>query len=168
MSKSTVRVYEKRDYRGYCMSRLTSVLILMITMSVVPISATASPSQLCEILVTDFVHLGDSQPVWSTTVRIPNRKLRRSGYAAIEFLGVGVEKEVSSSIIVNGRKYALPVSEELGLADLASLGKSVIPIPIGLLRKGNNTIAIEAALTGHPTNLYDDFDLADIVLVLSR
>jgi hypothetical protein len=69
---------------------------------------------------------------------------------------------------VNGRSYVLPISEPLGIADIPARGKTVIPIPVGALRSGYNKITIEAGVINDPPNVYDDFDVADIVLVLSR
>lgn len=150
------------------MPKLIPVTVLLIALFAAPVSADHSGSRITEIPIADFVHLGDSQPIWTTTVHIQMGKLRRSTYAAIEFVGVGVWEGTSSNIVINGRKYVLPTSEPMGIADLATRGKSVIAIPIGALRKGKNTIIIESGPINNPTNLYDDFDLADVVLVLSR
>lgn len=150
------------------MNKTISILVLLAAFSAAPVFATGSGSYLYEIPIADFVHLGDTQPSWNITIHIPQWRLRRSNYVAIEFVGVGVWEGTSSNIIVNGRKYALPTSEPLGLADIAGRGKSVIPIPVGVLTKGKNTIIIESGSINNVDNLYDDFDLANIVLVMSR
>ena len=74
----------------------------------------------------------------------------------------------SSNLIVNGREYDLPISEPLGIADIPPRGKTVIPIPVGVLRSGYNTIGIQSGPINNPTNQYDDFVVANIVLVLSH
>jgi len=121
-----------------------------------------------EIFVAERVVLGDNQPVWEATVRIEQGELGRSKYAAVEFVAVGVWEGTSSNLIVNGREYVLPISEPLWIADIPLRGKTVIPIPVGVLRSGDNTIRIESGPINNPTNAYDDFFVANIVLVLSR
>jgi hypothetical protein len=122
-----------------------------------------------EIVVIDgYQHLGDSMPVWETTIEIREDQLRASTYAALEFVATGVWEGTSSNIIVNARKYVLPISEPLGLSDIALRGKTVISIPVGLLRPGDNTITIESGPINDPTNLFDDFYVSDLTLVLSR
>lgn len=153
-------------------SILTS-FIISFTILAAPYSLTAaadnSGSRLIEIPIADLVQLGDNQPIWETTVRIKQGKLRRSSYAAIELVAVNVWEGASSNLIVNGRSYVLPISEPLGIDDIPARGKTVIPIPVGALRSGENTIRIEAgAIPNSPGNFYDDFDAANIVLVLSR
>jgi len=111
--------------------------------------------------------LGDSLPVWETTIQIRDDQLRASTYAALEFVAAGVWEGTSSNITVNGRKYVLPISEPLGLADIALRGKTVISIPVGLLRSGDNTIIIESGPIDNPTNFFDDFYIADLTIVLS-
>jgi len=112
--------------------------------------------------------LGDRQPVWETTIQIPEDQLRASTYAAMEFVAVGVWEGTSSNLIVNGRKYVLPASEPLDLPHIALRGKTVISIPIGLLRSGDNTIIIESGPISNATNPFDDFYIADLTIVLSR
>jgi len=124
--------------------------------------------RLLEILVADFVRLGDNQPLWEATVRIKQGELRHSRYAAVEFVAVGVWEGTSSNLIVNGREYVLPISEPLWFSDIPLRGKTVIPIPVGVLRSGDNTIRIESGPINDPRNRYDDFFVANIVLVLSR
>lgn len=124
--------------------------------------------RLTEILVAELVELGDNQPTWETTVRIKQGKLRRSTYAAVEFVAVGVWEGTSSNLIVNGREYVLPISEPLWWSDIPLRGKTVIPIPVGVLRSGYNTIRIQSGPINNPTNQYDDFVVANIVLVLSH
>ena len=150
------------------MLKLIPASVLLIALIAAPVQVDGSGARIVEIPIADLVSLGDNQPNWNTTIQIRKGELRRSTYAAIEFVGVGVWEGTSSNIIINGRKYVLPISEPTGIGDLALRGKSVIAIPIGILRKGNNTIVIEAGPINNPTNLYDDFDLANVVLVLSR
>lgn len=125
------------------------------------------PFEEVDILV-GTQRLGDSLPVWETTIQVREDQLGGATSAAVEFVAVNVWEGASSNIVVNGRKYALPASEPLDLADIALRGKSVIPIPVGLLRSGDNTIVIEAGPIDNAANLYDDFYIADVTLVLSR
>jgi hypothetical protein len=128
----------------------------------------SSRNRLIEIPVADYVDLGDNQPVWETTVNIHPCQLRPATYAAVEFVGVNVWEGTSSNLVVNGRSYALPISEPLNVSDIPLRGKSVITIPPGALKPGPNSIRVESGPINNPTNLYDDFVLADIVLVVSR
>ena len=131
-----------------------------------------APSRLIEIEVhTDFIRLGDEPlgtPIWETTVYISDSQLSSSNYAAIEFIAVHVWDGTSDNLIVNGRVYALPISEPLGEKDIPFRGKTVIPIPVGALHKGENTIGFESGPIDNPTNQWDDFWVGEIVLVLSR
>ena len=124
--------------------------------------------RLTEIFVTDFVHVGDNQPVWNTSIQIKQGLISRSSYAAIEFVGVGVWAGTSSHLVVNGRRYVLPVSEPLSIRDIELRGKSVIPIPVGILNGGENSISIESGPINNPTNRFDDLYLANVSLVLSH
>jgi hypothetical protein len=125
--------------------------------------------RLIEIVAsTDFIQLGDDQPTWETTVHISRGKLRRYSYAAVEFVAVGVWDGTSSNLIVNDRAYVLPISEPLWTEDIPFRGKTVIPIPVGALHKGYNTIGFESGPIDNPTNQWDDFKVGDIVLVLSK
>jgi hypothetical protein len=125
---------------------------------------------LIEIVVSaDFIQLGDEQPTWETIVNIQEDELSRSKYAAVEFVAVNVWEGTSDNLIVNGRKYVLPISEPLSTADIPFRGKTVIPIPVGVLQEGDNTIGFESGpINNPPTNLWDDFEVGDIVLVLSH
>ena len=131
-----------------------------------------SSSRLIEIVVhTDFIVLGDDpwgKPTWETTVYISGSQLSGSNYAAIEFIAVGVWEGTSDNLIVNGRVYVLPISEPLGGKDIPFRGKTVIPIPIGALHIGKNTIGFESGPIDNPTNQWDDFEVGEIVLVLSK
>lgn len=127
---------------------------------------------LIEIVVSDdFIRLGDEPagtPTWETTVHIRRAELMRSRYAAVEFVAVNVWESTSDNLIVNGRKYALPISEPLWFVDIPFRGKTVIPIPVGVLQSGDNTIGFESGPINSPTNQWDDFWVGDIVLVLSH
>ena len=125
-------------------------------------------TRLTEILVAEFIELGDNQPDWETTVRIKQCELRRTTYAAVEFVAVNVWEGTSSNLIVNGREYVLPISEPLGVADIPLRGKTVIPIPVGVLQSGDNTISIQSGPINNPENQYDDFVVANIVIVLNH
>ena len=126
-------------------------------------------SFMTEIVVSaNFVQLGDNQPTWETTVHIQQDELSRSKYAAVEFVAVNVWEGTSDNLIVNGRKYVLPISEPLSTADIPFRGKTVIPIPVGVLQEGDNTIGFESGPINNPSNLWDDFEVGDIVLVLSH
>jgi len=128
-------------------------------------------SLLIEIEVsTNFIRLGDDPypQTWETTVYIQPDELSRSKYAAVEFVAVNVWEGTSDNLIVNGRKYVLPISEPLGPADIPFRGKTVIPIPVGALQEGDNTIGFESGPINNPANQWDDFWVGDIVLVLSH
>ena len=128
-------------------------------------------SLLIEIVVsTNFILLGDDPypQTWETTVYIQPDELSRSRYAAVEFVAVNVWEGTSDNLIVNGRKYVLPISEPLWTEDIPFRGKTVIPIPVGVLQRGNNTIGFESGPIDNPENLWDDFQVGDIVLVLSQ
>ena len=128
-----------------------------------------SASYMIEIVVlSDFVVLGDMQPSWETTVNINKSELNNIKYAAIEFVAVHVWDGTSDNMVVNGRKYVLPISEPLSSGDIPFRGKTVIPIPVGALQEGNNTIGFESGPINHPTNQWDDFEVGNIVLVLSH
>ena len=149
------------------LARKLPILLLIGSFLYVPVAFATGTSRIVDILLVDFVHLGDSQPVWEKSFHLHKWKLRRADYAAIEFVAVGVWEGTSSHITINGRKYVLPVSEPLGLSDIADRGKSVIPIPIGLLRPGRNHVQIDAGVIINTANPYDDFDMKDVTLVLS-
>ncbi len=134
---------------------------------IVPSGSTGLPFEEVAILV-GTQRLGDNLPFWETTIQIREDQLRGSTYAAVEFVAVNVWEGTSSNIIVNGRKYVLPASEPLDLPDITLRGRTVISIPVGLLRSGDNTIIIEAGPISNQANLYDDFYIADVTLVLSR
>lgn len=123
--------------------------------------------QITELLIADHVAMGDYQPFWKTSVQVNRHQLRHATYAALEFVAVHVWEGTSSNLIVNGRDYVLPISEPLNAADLPLRGRSVIPIPVAALREGENVIAIQAGPIDHPTNLFDDFDVASLTLVLN-
>ena len=130
-----------------------------------------SPSYLIEMeVLSGFIQIGDyGGPSGETTVTIEKDELKNTKYAAIEFVAVGVWDGTSDNLIVNGRKYSLPVSEPLVTADIPFRGKTVIPIPVGLLQEGDNTIGFEAGpIINNPTNHWDDFKFGDVVLVLNH
>ena len=154
----------------------TNLFFLVITTSLFVLANSVyadsdrhSGSRLTEILVAEYIELGDLQPSWETNVLVREGKLRRSTYAAVEFVAVNVWAGTSSNLIVNDRAYVLPISEPLGASDIPNRGKTVIPIPIGLLHSGYNSIRFEAGpIDPSGENTHDDFIVADAVLVLSR
>ena len=131
-------------------------------------------SLLIEIeVLTNFILLGDDPypHTWETIVYIQPDELSHSKYAAVEFVAVHVWEGTSSNLIVNGRKYVLPISEPLWTEDIPFRGKTVIPIPVGALQEGDNTIGFESGPINNPSNPanhWDDFWVGDIVLVLSH
>jgi hypothetical protein len=156
----------KRNAKRYSTFLVIIILVFFLSNN---LAAGGSNSRLIEIIVSaDFIQLGDGQPTWETTVRIQRGELRRSRYAAVEFVAVGVWEGTSSNLIVNDRAYVLPISEPLWTDDIPSRGKTVIPIPVGVLQKGDNTIGFESGPIDNPTNQWDDFHVGEIVLVLSH
>ena len=125
--------------------------------------------RLTEVFIASYIDLGDfPAPSWETTIHINQGQLSRATYAALEFVAVAVWEGTSDNVIVNGRKYVLPISEPLGNSHIAFRGKTVIPIPVGVLQAGENTIRFESGPINNPTNQWDDFEVADAVLVLSH
>ena len=135
------------------------------------LAAGNNGSRLIEIEVyANVIRLGDYPypHTWETIVYIQQGELRRSRYAAVEFVSVNVWGGTSDNLIVNGRRYVLPMSEPSEPADIPFRGKTVIPIPVGALQEGDNTIGFESGPIDNPTNQWDDFWVGDIVLVLSH
>ena len=165
---TTVQAKGKKCPRGVPFKLLLNK-INALTERVEALEDQIDGSLLIEIVVSDnFIHLGDDQPTWETTVHIQQDELSRSRYAAVEFVAVNVWEGTSDNLIVNGRKYVLPISEPLSTADIPFRGKTAIPIPAGALQSGDNTIGFESGPINNPTNQWDDFEVGDIVLVLSH
>ena len=120
------------------------------------------------VVATGFWSLGD--PPDNSAFRVEfdvwlsKHQVKKAKSAYLEFVATNTQ---SSFVEVNGRAYLLPLNTASS-GYLAVLQNTSMVIPLGLLRSGHNLIAFEAGpLLGQPGNLYDDFLLRDVVLVLS-
>jgi hypothetical protein len=140
--------------------------------------ALAQPDKpkMDEIIVTAGYHaIGDDgyyvvgdEPVevyWEEVVWLKRSQIRRAKSASLEFW---CWQNLNSVLWINGRKYALPYSEQVPSAVRFETGKTVISIPTGILKPGANVIAFEAGALPWSSNHYDDLMFGDVVLVLDR
>jgi hypothetical protein len=123
-----------------------------------------------------FHHLGDGAGFptyvvpdaegvyWETTVWLEQRQVRVAATAHSEFYLFDNEINV---IRINGKPYALPDTDATHGVLLPVAGKIILPIPLGLLHKGANTIAFESN-PFLPSGGPDDFEFGDVVLVLNK
>jgi len=106
---------------------------------------------------------------WEKEFKLSSWQIRRSKTAHLSFylLDTGTQYD---SVEINGFAIALPSTKDLDKVHVGLVSKTLISIPIGLLRKGPNSIRFEATPLHNPEpgNTHDDFEFADVVLVLSR
>ena len=134
-------------------------------------------NRMHEIIVeTAFHHLGDGAGFptyvvpdaeglyWETTVWLQSWQVRGASTAHLEFYLFDNEVNV---ILINGKPYALPDTDATHGVQLPVAGKIILPIPLGLLRKGVNTIAFQSN-PFLPSGGPDDFEFGDVVLVLNK
>ena len=96
-----IQAKEKKCPRGVPFKLLLNK-INALTERVEALEDQIDGSLLIEIVVSDnFIHLGDDQPTWETTVHIQQDELSRSRYAAVEFVAVNVWEGTSDNLIVN-------------------------------------------------------------------
>jgi len=130
-----------------------------------------------EVMVeTGFHHLGDGTgfptylvpdaegTYWETTVWLRSSQLRKASTAHLELYLFDNEVNV---VLINGKPYALPDTDATHGVQLPVAGKTILPIPLALLKKGANTIAFQAN-PFLPSGGPDDFEFGDVVLVLSK
>ena len=153
-----------------------SVLVAVISALVMSV-ALAQPSKpkMDEFVVTSGYHaIGDDgyyvvgdEPVqiyWEEVVWLKRGQIRRARSASLEFW---CWQNLNSVLWINGRKYALPYSEQVPTSVRFETGRHVISIPTGILKPGANIIAFEAGALPS-ANAYDDLMFGDVVLVLDR
>ena len=66
------------------------------------------------------------------------------------------------------QEYNLPEAEKISESRVASVGKTTIPIPVGALKRGRNSIIFEAYFFGPGDNEYDDFAFGEVYLILNQ
>ena len=107
---------------------------------------------------------------WDTQVLLTTKQLKRIRSAHLEFYLLGSPAQFDS-VAINGRSFALPLSDGINKFRLPYVDKTLVSIPVGLLQPGENTIGFASNSFGSgaaPTNVYDDFEFGDVVLLLSR
>jgi hypothetical protein len=62
--------------------RLTVGFFMVLAMATGLAYGGQGQPRLTEVFVTDFVHVGDNQPVWNTSIQIKQGLISRSSYAA--------------------------------------------------------------------------------------
>ena len=154
------------------------VCTAMILASVTAASAARSDhNRLREILVEmAFHHLGDGVgfpsymvpdaegTFWQTTVWIKQGHLRGVRTAHLEYF---LFDSSINSILINGKPYALPETDATKGNVVSFISKTIMPIPMGLLHRGANTIAFQSN-SWLTTGNFDDFEFGEVVLVLSK
>ena len=157
---------------------LAGIFIATILGCICSDNADASHNnRLTEITVEiAFHHLGDGAgfptyvvpdaegTYWETTVWLRHSQLRKASTAHLELFLFDNEL---NNVLINGKPYALPNTDSAHGVLLPTIGKTVISIPLGLFRKGPNTIAFQTN-DFLPSGGADDFEFGDVVLVLSR
>ena len=150
-----------------------AVLGVMCAMgSVVGAGQQAGRSEEIVVLDAEFHHIGDSVinewvvPVpEGTYLEIPfwltHGQIEAITTAHLDFF---LLHNSWSHIIVNGRRYSLPETENMDARFLAVAAKTLFSIPPSFLKAGPNWLVFEAMQ--HGTNV-DDLEIGDVVLILS-
>ena len=105
---------------------------------------------------------------WQTEVEIDQSMLLAARSAHI---GLYTIHNVLGRLYVNGEIIQLPYVELTNQYGRwrPELGQTLISIPLGYLRSGENTIRIESGIGNWTTeNVYDDFEFGDVEIILSR
>ncbi len=118
---------------------------------------------------TSFV-IPDAEGIyWETEFPLESGQIRRSKSAHLAFYLMDSDSQYDT-VWVNGFPMALPGTKQLDKHHASLISKTLVSIPIGLLRKGKNHIRFEATALHNPSpgNTHDDFEFGDVVLILSR
>ena len=150
---------------------IVATIVFFAVLLLAPLTAAAKgANKLYEIAVfTGFEYLGDPprSPQAEYNVRISNKKLRKATYAALEFKVAN--SCCGTKVAINGREYHIFDTEEEGSiveSDIANLGKVTIPIPVGALNRGDNSVIFKARFFGGTS--YDDFAFGEVYLILNQ
>ena len=156
---------------------VTSALAALVSAVLMSVAfAQPSKPKIDEFVVTSGYHaIGDDgyyvvgdEPVevyWEEVVWLKRGQIRRAKSASLEYW---CWQNLNSNLWINGRKYALPYSEQVPTGVRFETGRNVISIPTGILKPGPNVIAFEAGSLPWSSNKYDDLMFGDVVLILDR
>ena len=154
---------------------------LLIAFSLTAHAAGSNSAQLMEIGIDpDWHHVGDGIGFssfvipdaegiyWEKEFLLKEEYIKKwnSAFLAFYLLDTG---EQYDSVSINGFDIALPGSDA-NKNHASFIKKTLVAIPIGLLRRGENHIRFEAAPLHNPQpdNTHDDFEFGDVVLILSK
>lgn len=105
---------------------------------------------------------------WQTEIEIDQSVLLSAKSAHI---GLYTIHNALGRLVINGEVVQLPYAElnnQYGRWR-PELGQTLISIPLGYLRSGENTIRVESGIGNWTTeNVYDDFEFGDVEIILSR
>lgn len=160
-----------------------AAILLIVVAAAAAHAGSSGPLYLEEITIeSDFHHLGDNGActicvvpdpegiAWETQILLTTKQLRKIRSAHLEFYLLGSSAQFDS-VAVNGRSFALPLSDGINKFRLPHVDKTLVSIPVGLLQAGENTIGFASNSFGSgapPTNTHDDFEFGDVVLLLSK
>lgn len=121
-------------------------------------------------ILDGYVVLGDPphSTSWQTEIEIDQSVLLSAKSAHI---GLYTIHSTLGRLVINGEVVQLPY---VGLDNQygrwrPELGQTLISIPLGYMRSGENTIRVESGIGNWTTeNVYDDFEFGDVVIILSR
>lgn len=69
---------------------------------------------------------------------------------------------------MNGHKLQIPDSSEIEAGWRQEIGKTIMPLPLSYLKSGKNRFRFESGRGNwSATNIFDDFEVGQVVLVLS-
>ncbi len=155
-------------------SKLSFVVVGVACAMVVGMGASPNAGGLEEIVLdAGFHHLGDNFiPSWvvpkpegtilEITFLLNQGQIRRAETAHLEFF---LLHNSWSNVIVNGRQWSLPETENTDGTFVDITGKTLFSIPTSFLEAGFNSIVFESTQRG---NNFDDLEIGEVVLMLNR